>query len=205
MDHFFFLDAKQALEEEEEAQMLKYLLYNVEQLDFSAFTDSELDILQRLSNRSPAELLDLPDTDFRALGTEEYLTELKEMFQSIPERPILKKGKDDKKRKKWEEKVREYEENYQVVQVSPSIIPTYLPGIRVVEYNISGLKGQTFQRTENEMIERMNWTEWWAQMDQEIAEEQTSEYGEPVEKPSGLKFQQFAPNAYRYFADASDP
>jgi endopolyphosphatase len=202
MDHFFLLDAKQALEEEEEAQMLKYLLYSDQRPDFSTFTDSELDILQRLTHRSPTELLDLPDTDFQALGTEEYLIELKGMFQAIPERP-KPKGKSDKKRKKWEEKVREYEENYQVVQVSPSIIPAYFTAIRVTEYNISGLEGEKFERFENELIERTNWTEWWAQMDREIAEEQTLEHDKTIDESRGLTFQQSGSNPDRYFGDVS--
>src|SRR6202035_236202 len=80
MDHFFFLDAQQAQEEEEEAEMLKSMLYSKTEPDLSTFNTSELAILSRLSQRSSAaELLDSHD-EIRILGAEEYMTDLKEMF-----------------------------------------------------------------------------------------------------------------------------
>ena len=119
------------------------------------------------------------------LGAEEYITDLKEMFESIPERPKPKKWTNGKKgkseREKWEKKVVKYEENYQIVQVAPSIIPAYFSAIRVFEYNVSELAGVQFQRQGREVIERTNWTEWWAQMDRDLAEEK--------EMSEGLTFQ----------------
>ena len=168
------LDAKQALKEEEEAAMLKLLFSNEISLNPESMTYSELEILARLlQHPSPSTLLDSPV--FTTLGAEEYITDLKEMFESIPERPKPKnwiKGKKGKKqREKWEKKVARYEENYQIVQVAPSIIPAYFSAIRVFEYNVSELMGVPLYREGSEVIERTNWTEWWAQMDREIAEE----------------------------------
>lgn len=184
MDHFFTLDAKQALKEEEEAEMLKRLLNSEIPLNPESLSHSELEILYRLSEHSsPSTLLDSPV--FRTLGTEEYITDLKEMFESIPERPKPKKWTNGKKGKKereeWEKKVMKYEENYQIVQVAPSIIPAYFSAIRVFEYNVSELAGVQFHRQGHEVIERTNWTEWWAQMDKELAEEK--------EISEGLTFQ----------------
>lgn len=172
VDHFFFLDAKQAQEEEEEAQLLKYLVETWD-LDPSTFSLSELNILNRLLTRDISTIVDSP-SDYTALGVEEYLVELKEIFRSLPSPPKPPKKwksgkKGEKQQKKYDEKVREYQENYQVVQVSPSIIPAYFSAIRVFEYNISGLEGHQFNR--DEIVERPNWTEWWAQLDEEIAKE----------------------------------
>jgi endopolyphosphatase len=174
MDHFFMLDAKQALKEEEDAAMLKSLLNNEIPRNPESMSHSELEILTRLSEYSSlSTLLDSPD--FRAFGAEEYITDLKEMFESIPERPKPKKGKKDKK--DWQKKVAKYEENYQIVQVAPSIIPAYFSAIRVFEYNVSELAGVQFHRQGYEVIERTNWTEWWAQMDRELTEEKETSEG----------------------------
>ncbi len=174
MDHFFMLDGKQALKEEEEAAMIKSLLNNEITLNPESMTYSALEILARLSQHpSPSTLLD--SAVFKTLGAEDYISDLKEMFESIPERPKPKKWKKGKKggkqREKWEKKVARYEENYQIVQVAPSIIPAYFSAIRVFEYNVSELMGVPFHREGSEVIERTNWTEWWAQMDRELAEE----------------------------------
>jgi endopolyphosphatase len=186
MDHFFFLDAKQAFEEEEDAEMLKRLIDKDDPIDYSTLSPSELDSLSRLSTRSASSLLD--SHDVVTLSAEEYLSDLKEMFSSLPEKPKHKKWRKGKKgekdKEKWEKKVRKYEENYQVVQVAPSIIPAYFSGIRVFEYNVSELAGVQFTR--DEYVERVNWTEWWIQMDQEIAQE--IELDVPDRK--GLTFQQ---------------
>jgi endopolyphosphatase len=176
MDHFFLLDAKQALEEEEEAEMLKRML--AEEIDTQTLTDDDLEILERLSTKDPSDLLDIHKRDFDILGTEDYITSLKDMYSSVPARPKPKKWKKGKKgekqRKKWEKKVREWEENYQIVQVAPSIIPAYYSAIRVFEYNVSELVGQQFTRDVGS-IERINWTQWWEQMDMEIAAEASGE------------------------------
>jgi endopolyphosphatase len=173
MDHFFFLDAQQALEEEEDAQMLMNILLDEQYLNISNLSPSEMTSLVRLSERDISTLLDWHD-DLHILGAEEYLSDLKNSFEQIPAPPKPKKWKKgrkgEKQRKKWEKKVREYEENYQVVQVAPSIIPAYFSGIRVFEYNVSALEGQQFAR-DTTNVERPNWKEWWAQMDREIAGE----------------------------------
>jgi endopolyphosphatase len=171
MDHFFFLDAKQAFEEEEEAELLKRINNNYE---FDELSPEELTVLARLSTHSPSNLLD-SDHNFKALGAEEYLSDLKDMFADIKAPPKPHKWKGKKDRQKWEKKVREYEENYQVVQVAPSIIPAYYSAIRVFEYNVSELAGVQFRRGNQEPTFRTNWTEWWADMDRQIEEERLLE------------------------------
>lgn len=177
MDHFFFLDADQALREEEEAEMFQRLV-NEDDFDFTTLSANESAVLERLLSRTPesrAELLDstfrMQDPDLSIRGAEDYIRTVKDSFVALPGPPKHpKKWKDgekgEKQRKKYDKKVREYEENYQVVQVGPSIIPTYWTGIRVVEYNVSGLNGDRFSRA---VGEQRNWTEWWVQMDAELA------------------------------------
>jgi endopolyphosphatase len=174
MDHFFFLDAKQALEEEEDAEMLKTILFDDNHLNLSDLSPSEMMSLARLSGRDLSTLLDSHGS-VHISGAEEYLLDLKDMFEQIPAAPKPKKKwekgrKGRKQREKWEKEVIEYEENYQVVQVAPSIIPTYFTGMRVFEYNVSTLAGLQFTR-QDPRVERINWKEWWAQMDRDIAEE----------------------------------
>jgi len=185
MDHFYFLDAEQALQEEKEAQMLKRLILK-EDFDIMSLSKEESLIFQRLIARTPASRADLldfmyhiddgDDGELSIQGLEEYITALKESFDQIPHRPKPpRKWKDGKKgekqRNKFEKTCREYEENYQVVQVAPSIIPAYWTGIRVIEYNISGLNGVQFSRNA-EPMQRINWTEWWLQMDKEVEAEE---------------------------------
>ena len=176
MDHFFLLDAKQALEEEEEAEMLKRILSG--KVDVTTFTDDDFEILERLSTKDPSDILDTHKNDLTILGAEEYIASVKEMFSALPGKPNPKKWKKGKKgekqRKKWEKKVKEYLENYQIVQVAPSIIPAYYSAIRVFEYNVSELVGQQFTRDMSN-VERVNWTEWWADMDKEVAAERENE------------------------------
>jgi len=203
IDHFFFLDAKQALEEEEEAEMLKSMLYSETKPDISTFDASELAILARLSQRSAHELLD-SHNEIRILGAEEYMTDIKEMLENLPARPKAKKWKGEKgrkQRKRWERKVREYEENYQVVQVAPSIIPAYFSGIRVFEYNVSELASQQFSR--DVVVERTNWTEFWLQMDKEIEEESQSTPSHLLSR--SLSFQDADNNAQDMLSDPTDP
>lgn len=208
MDHFFFLDAKKALEEEEEADMLKTLLYSDEKPDISTFSPSELEILSRLSSRSADELLDSHD-EIRILGAEEYMSDIKEMLEKLPAPPKPRKWgkgrKGEKQRRRWERKVREYEENYQVVQVAPSVIPTYFSGIRVFEYNVSELAGQLFTREEVSIVERTNWTEFWEQMDREIAEEAEDKSAIPSQLSNGLLFQNTDPTNQDILPDTTDP
>ena len=189
MDHFFLLDAKQALEEEEEAEMLKRML--TEEVDLNALSDDELEILDRLSTRDASTLLDSHHDELKILGAEEYMADLKDMFSGLPSKPKPKKWKKGKKgekqRKKWEKKVREYEENYQIVQVAPSIIPAYYSGIRVFEYNVSELVGMKFMRGMDENVQRVNWTEWWIQMDMQVAAEKAEQKNERYH--GGLNFQ----------------
>jgi endopolyphosphatase len=205
MDHFFFLDAKKALEEEEEAEMLKSLLYSNEKLDISTFSPSEMEILSRLSTRSADELLDSHD-EIRIMGAEEYMSDLKEMFENLPAPPKPKKWRGrraKKERKRWERKFREYEENYQVVQVAPSVIPTYFSGIRVFEYNVSELAGQLFSR-QGPVVERTNWTEFWEQMDREIAEE-AKDPSNSRQLSKGLSFQNTDPTNQDIRSEVTDP
>ena len=208
MDHFFYLDAKKALEEEEEAEMLKTLVYSDEKPDISTFSPSELEILSRLSSRSADELLDSHD-EIRILGAEDYMSDIKEMFEQLPAPPKPRKWskgrKGEKQRRKWERKVREYEENYQVVQVAPSVIPTYFSGIRVFEYNVSELAGQLFTREEVSIVERTNWTEFWERMDREIAEEAEQKSAIPRRLSKGLSFQNTDPTNQEILLDTLDP
>src|SRR6202035_363659 len=83
MDHFFFLDAKQALEEEEDAEMLKTILSDDHHLNISNLPPSEMTSLARLSERDLSTLLDSHD-DVHILGAEEYLSDLKDMFEHLP-------------------------------------------------------------------------------------------------------------------------
>ena len=195
LDHFFLLDAKQARQEEEEAQMLNHLLTeNINPLDISSFSELELKILERLANKDPAVLEDTPRLGI--LGAEEYLNDVKEGFQKIPDRPKKpEKWSDGEEaeleKEKWKKEERKREENYQMAHVGPSIIPAYFSAIRVYEYNVSGLEQTTFKRSTQENVEGINWKKWWEQLDKEIAEE------EKLETPpsKGFTFQQ-SPNLF---------
>lgn len=180
--------------------------------DITALSDDDSAVLQRLISRTPvsrADLLDFTyhiddddDGEFFIQGAEDYIKSLKDGFDQIPHRPKLpKKWKDgekgEKQKKKFGKKCREYEENYQVVQVAPSIIPTYWTGIRVIEYNVSELNGLRLSRDTSSM-QRINWTEWWVQMDKELEAEQlpTGESADDADEfPSnGLTIQQQSEN-----------
>ena len=144
-------------------------------LDISTFNDAELEILERLAGKDTRGLEDGPRVGI--LGAEEYLNDVKEGFQRIPNRPKKPKkwsdGEEGKvEREKWLKKVHKWEENYQMAHVAPSIIPTYFSAIRVYEYNVTGLNQTRFKRSAHDNIDRIDWKKWWEDMDRETAEEE---------------------------------
>jgi len=174
-------------------------------LDISAFSEQELEILERLAQKDPKVLEDGGPT-VGIMGAEDYLNDIKTGFSNIPDRPKTpKKWKDgekgEKEREKWLRKVHKWEENYQMAHVAPSIIPTYFSAIRVYEYNVTGLEKTTFKRTTKDNVERINWKDWWEQLDKEIAEEERLTQDPPPSK--GFTVQQQARNWFPHSDDAS--
>ena len=155
-------------------------------LDISAFSEEELDVLERLALKDTTVLEDDPSVGI--MSAEEYLNDVKAGFSNIPNRPKKPKKwsdgeKGEKEREKWLKKVHKWEENYQMAHVGPSIIPTYFSAIRVYEYNITGMEKTTFKRNAQDNVERINWKDWWEQLDKEIAEEEKQ-----LQEPSSKEF-----------------
>ncbi|KAK3330850.1 Metallo-dependent phosphatase-like protein [Apodospora peruviana] len=78
----------------------------------------------------------------------DYLHELRDNWSKLNRPPVFAGKPDDlgedksKKKKKKGKKAKKdvWGERYQLSFVSPSIVPTYFPSLRVFEYNISGLE-----------------------------------------------------------------
>ncbi|CAK7212121.1 Endopolyphosphatase [Sporothrix bragantina] len=85
-------------------------------------------------------------------STADYLQELRDEWSKLPKPQAIETGANDvnaekkKKKKKNKKKFKgpklskEFSERYQLAFVSPSIVPNYLPSLRVVEYNITGME-----------------------------------------------------------------
>ncbi|KAJ6109214.1 Endopolyphosphatase Ppn1p-related protein [Penicillium sp. IBT 16267x] len=111
-------------------------------------------------------LQDSHDVDFKFLADKttskrvgiqsktDYLSSLRADWKDLPSPPpgvfddydstvdLQKKGKKEKKRQKFWEKI---DKRYSVSLVSPSVVPNYFPTLRVIEYNITGLEN-VFER-----------------------------------------------------------
>lgn len=85
----------------------------------------------------------------------DYLSGLRELWGNLPTPPHgisyreadvgIEKSKGNKKKKKQIEKfIKEiggpYGERFSLSVISPSVVPNYFPSLRIIEYNISGLK-----------------------------------------------------------------
>ena len=90
------------------------------------------------------------DEELTIESANDYLEELREDWSDLPNPPVLinevdeskkKKGKKSKKEKKLKKIGGPWGERYHLTLVSPSIVPNFMPTLRVVEYNISGLAG----------------------------------------------------------------
>ncbi|CAK7214403.1 Endopolyphosphatase [Sporothrix curviconia] len=106
------------------------------------------------------------EDELDVLSTADYLQELRDGWSKLPKPQAIetgdaavdaavdaaedasdsqvdaekKKKKKNKKKFKGPKLSKEFSERYQVAFVSPSIVPNYLPSLRVVEYNITGLE-----------------------------------------------------------------
>lgn len=76
-----------------------------------------------------------------------------------------------------------FSDRYSIAHVSTSVIPTYNPGIRVWEYNITGLVDEDEKRAE---IQRHPpWSTFFEDLEVEMAEdEETDEFAFPTKDPS---------------------
>ncbi|CAK7567217.1 MAG: Endopolyphosphatase [Sporothrix epigloea] len=144
-----------------------FLLQDTEEINYSLIgaSQAEIEALSDKDDDDEFEEIDEPQTVVRASmedeldlqSTADYLQELRSEWSKLPkpkqanarviaEKKKSKKHKKDKKKKKNKKKFKgpklskKFSERYQLAFVSPSIVPNYFPTLRVVEYNITGLK-----------------------------------------------------------------
>ncbi|CAK7271873.1 Endopolyphosphatase [Sporothrix epigloea] len=149
VDHFLLQDTEE----------INYSLIGASQAEIAALSGEddddeydEIDEPQIVVRASMEDELDLQ-------STADYLQELRSEWSKLPKpkqasaRVIAEKKKKSKKHKKKDKKKKKnkkkfkgpklhkkFSERYQLAFVSPSIVPNYFPTLRVVEYNITGLK-----------------------------------------------------------------
>ncbi|KJR81698.1 endopolyphosphatase [Sporothrix schenckii 1099-18] len=158
VDHFMLQDTKE----------LNYKLIGASRAEIEGLSldeDEDDDDAYDYDEPEAAVRTNMED-DMDILSTADYLQELRSEWSKLPKPRSLddsavdgaeaddgevdpekkkKKGKKDKKNKKNKKKKgpklsRKWAERYQLTFVSPSIVPNYLPALRVVEYNISGME-----------------------------------------------------------------
>ncbi|ODQ55757.1 Endopolyphosphatase [Saitoella complicata NRRL Y-17804] len=99
---------------------------------------NEKDVLDRTELRKATrDFLEIDADEYddhngtlRIMGKENYMAELRDYFRHMPDL-----------RKYTGRKREQVMENWMVANVVPSIIPTYFPAARVVEYNVTGYDG----------------------------------------------------------------
>ncbi|KAK1778243.1 Metallo-dependent phosphatase-like protein [Copromyces sp. CBS 386.78] len=91
------------------------------------------------------------DDELTVVAAADYLQELRHDWAKLERPPIdsknpgkVKEGKKGRKGKK--KKTDLWGERYSLSLVSPSIVPTYYPALRIVEYNTSGLENTPLWR-----------------------------------------------------------
>ena len=91
-----------------------------------------------------------PEEEMAIESKQDYLLSLRDVWADLPDSVMhafssdQADGVDASKKKKKKKKLKKiggkYGERYQLSLVSPSVVPNYLPTIRVIEYNITGLE-----------------------------------------------------------------
>ncbi|CAK7273368.1 Endopolyphosphatase [Sporothrix epigloea] len=144
VDHFLLQDTEE----------INYSLLGASQDEAFVEDDDELDE----SDEPETVIRTTMEDELDLQSTADYLLELRSEWSKLskPKRAsshviaeTKKKHKDKKKKKNKKNKKKkrkgpklskEFSERYQLAFVSPSIVPNYLPTLRVVEYNITGLQ-----------------------------------------------------------------
>ncbi|KAG0649971.1 Endopolyphosphatase [Hyphodiscus hymeniophilus] len=88
------------------------------------------------------------DEELTIESANDYLEELRENWSDLPNPPAAteevedskKKGKKTKKEKNLKKIGGPWGERFHVTHVGPSVVPNFMPTLRVIEYNISGLQ-----------------------------------------------------------------
>ncbi|KAJ9483751.1 hypothetical protein VN97_g9643 [Penicillium thymicola] len=112
IDHFIMQDSKKV---------------DIASADGQVSTNSKSDYLESL--RSQWSDLPSPPTGF-----------FEELDAELETSTTLKKGKKEKKKRKFLDKIGgPWAERYSVSLVSPSLVPNFFPSLRVIDYNISGV------------------------------------------------------------------
>lgn len=123
-------------------------LYGHMNIDHFMLLDTQEITIQPADSEFSREYL---DDELSIQSATDYLEELRDGWARLPKPSLssdsgiefeFQKGKKDKKKKNKDKKKLggEWAERYQLVLVSPSIVPNYFPTLRVFEYNITGLE-----------------------------------------------------------------
>lgn len=139
-------------------------LYGHMNIDHFMLSDTkEITIDAAEEDAEAATVRESMDDDFSIASKEDYLQQLRGQWSSLPgtagrissasvgeddaddaddadEYSHAGKKKKDKKKKSFKKIGGKYAERYQLSLISPSIVPNYLPTLRVFEYNITGLE-----------------------------------------------------------------
>ncbi|KAI0890627.1 Endopolyphosphatase [Annulohypoxylon maeteangense] len=111
-----------------------FLLQDTKEIDFSYLESTSS---QRASIRETME------DEISVESSKDYLMELREDWAKLPDPVQTQDFGEFKKKKKGNKKKKlggPWAERYQLTLISPSVVPNYLPTLRVFEYNITGIE-----------------------------------------------------------------
>ncbi|CAK7198640.1 Endopolyphosphatase [Sporothrix eucalyptigena] len=145
-----------------------FLLQDTEEINYNLIGASQAEVEGWDFDDEEYNDYDEPEATIRAQmedemdvrSTADYLQELRSEWSKLPKPQAIeadagvvdaedasddqvdaeKKKKDKKKKIKGPKLSKKFSERYQLAFVSPSIVPNYLPSLRVVEYNITGME-----------------------------------------------------------------
>ncbi|KAI2470028.1 Endopolyphosphatase [Annulohypoxylon bovei var. microspora] len=111
-----------------------FLLQDTREIDFS--------YLEAQSNQR-ANIRESMEDEISIESSKDYLMELRQDWAKLPD-PVQSQDFEQSKKKKKSNKKKKlggpWAERYQLALISPSVVPNYLPTLRVFEYNITGLE-----------------------------------------------------------------
>lgn len=122
----------------------------------------------------------------------DYLNELREEWSDLPQAvekawvdDVEDLGKKKKKKDKFKKIGGKYAERYHLSLVSASVVPNFLPTLRVVQYNISGLNGAAVWMDENDATDEYKLPAWAdAGFDQDVWTEKKKKHKTKPKDPN---------------------
>ncbi|KAK5629941.1 hypothetical protein RRF57_005656 [Xylaria bambusicola] len=107
--------------------------------------DIDLTMIQGLDSVEALHREAMED-DLSIASSTDYLKELRDGWAKLPSPVALENGVDESNQKRRKDKKGKdklggkWAERFQLTLISPSVVPNYFPGLRVFEYNITGIE-----------------------------------------------------------------